>query len=104
MVINYRIDIEPAFIGVLDLAHDLPDHVVVRLAGWRLDFAIDPKSHASLPSVFGDRSAPTSRRSSDTKVNAFAVMPCTSPAWSTVITVTSAAKRPAPRNSTRRHS
>src|SRR5712692_518615 len=52
MVIDYGIHVEAGFVGVLDLAHDLPDHVVVRLARRRLDFAIDAKSHASFPKCF----------------------------------------------------
>src|ERR1700757_1593731 len=42
VMINNRVNIEPAFVGMLDLPHDLPDHVVVRLAWRRLKFAIDP--------------------------------------------------------------
>ena len=46
VVINDRVHVKSTFVGVLDLAHDLPGHVVIRLAGGRLHFAINAESHA----------------------------------------------------------
>ena len=51
MMIYHGIDIKAAFVGVLDLAHDFPDHFVVRLSRRRLNLAIDAKSHASSPAT-----------------------------------------------------
>ena len=45
-MINDGINVESAFVRMLDLAHDLPDHFRVRLARRRLDFAINAESHA----------------------------------------------------------
>src|SRR5262250_802221 len=40
MMVNDRVHVETDVIGVLDLMHDLPDHVVMRLTGRSLNFAI----------------------------------------------------------------
>src|SRR5438094_6338344 len=45
VMIDDRIHIESAFVCMLDLPHDLPSHVVVRLPRRRLNFAVDPESH-----------------------------------------------------------
>src|SRR5437870_2517475 len=47
VMIDDRIHIESAFVCMLDLPHDLPSHVVVRLPRRRLNFAVDPESHCS---------------------------------------------------------
>src|ERR1700720_74329 len=51
MVINHRVHVETYVIGVFDLPHDLPDHVVVRLTGRSLDFAVDSETHRIFHSV-----------------------------------------------------
>src|SRR5215831_1854970 len=45
MMIDDGINVEAAFVGMLNLAHDLPDLIVVRLAGRSLNFAIDSEAH-----------------------------------------------------------
>src|SRR5438094_6023357 len=48
-----RVNIESTLVRMLDLPHDLPSHVVVRLPRRRLNFAVDPESHCSpLPLPF----------------------------------------------------
>jgi hypothetical protein len=46
MMIDHRIDIKTGVVRMFDLAHDFPDHVVVRLSRWSLNFAINTKAHA----------------------------------------------------------
>src|SRR5262249_62429788 len=48
MMINHRVNIESAIIRVLDLPHDLPGLVVMRLPQRGLHFAINPKPHQVL--------------------------------------------------------
>ena len=53
VMIDNRINIKSALVGMLDLPHDFPSHVVVRLAWRRLNFAVDSESHYSpLPLPF----------------------------------------------------
>src|SRR2546429_3994359 len=53
VMIDNRINIKSALVGMLHLPHDFPSHVVVRLARRRLNFAVDPESHCSpLPLPF----------------------------------------------------
>src|SRR4029077_17728374 len=42
-------------VGMLDLAHDFPDHVVMRLARRSLNFAIDAESHVPILRFAADR-------------------------------------------------
>src|ERR1700674_38930 len=47
-MIDDRVDIKAGVIRVFDLAHDFPDHIVMRLP-WRcLDLAVNTESHACL--------------------------------------------------------
>src|SRR6266704_456030 len=53
VMIDNRINIKSALVGMLHLPHDFPSHVVVRLAWRRLNFAVDSESHYSpLPLPF----------------------------------------------------
>src|SRR5437667_8364674 len=47
VMIDNRINIKSALVGMFDLPHDFPNHVVVRLAWRRLNFAVDSKSHVA---------------------------------------------------------
>src|SRR5712691_11726806 len=47
VMIDNRINIKSALVGMLHLPHDFPSHVVVRLARRRLNFAVDSKSHVA---------------------------------------------------------
>src|SRR5262249_32163844 len=47
MMIDDRVDVEPHLIRVLNLPHNLPGHVVVRLTRGCLHLAINSKTHAA---------------------------------------------------------
>ena len=55
VVVDGRVHIEAALVGVLDLMHDFPDHFVVRLAWRSLNFAIDAESHVVFLLLTADR-------------------------------------------------
>ena len=52
MVVDNRIHVEAASIGVLDLPHDFPGQVIMRLAGRCLHLAINSESHIVLRAEF----------------------------------------------------
>src|SRR5215470_17128772 len=59
MVINDGVDVEAAGVGVLDLAHNFPGEIVMRLARRRLHLAIDSEPHLAshfMDTEFSDRS------------------------------------------------
>src|SRR5437870_1892232 len=66
-MIDDRIDIEARLIRVLDLTHDLPDHVVMRFARGRLNFAVNSESHPALPSSFLPSNSPARYRAPSVK-------------------------------------
>src|SRR5205085_7044491 len=66
VVIDHGVHIESRLIRVLDLPHDLPGLVIMRLARRSLHLAIDSKSHQALLRQINFRLNSEDRRSRDT--------------------------------------
>src|SRR6185369_10415719 len=55
VVVDGRVHVEATLVGVLDLMHDFPDHVVMRLDWRSLNFAIDAESNVLILRLTADR-------------------------------------------------
>jgi len=55
VVVDGRVHVEATLVGMLDLAQDFPDHVVMRLARGSLNLAIDAESHVPILRFAADR-------------------------------------------------